>query len=136
MAGSFILGRWRWSRACRRQHIGKKCFFAFHTLSIWPELNAGLVSPVVEEIAFRGAVMGGLMQRGKFAIANTITASMFVAAHIPGWWFQGRLAEQITKPAGGVLTIFVLGWIFGLVVYESKSICSGIIAHSLNNFTA
>jgi membrane protease YdiL (CAAX protease family) len=102
----------------------------------WALLNAALVAPIVEEVAFRGAVLGAVNTRLSFPMANTITAALFVLAHAPGWWFQGRLIEMLTAPIGGALSIFVLGWLFGWIAHRSRTVGAPIIAHALNNFTS
>jgi len=38
---------------------------------------------------------------------------MFVVLHRPGWYFMGRLFQNLTDPAGGALSIFLLGLAFG-----------------------
>ncbi len=102
----------------------------------WALLNAALIAPMVEEVSFRGAVLGALRARLAFPLANSVTAALFVLAHVPGWWFQGRLLEMLTAPIGGAFSIFVLGWLFGWIVYKGRSVGAGIIAHSLNNLTS
>ena len=102
----------------------------------WALLNAALVAPIVEETAFRGAVLGTLQEKLSFPLANTLTAVLFVLVHTPGWWFQGRLLEMLAMPIGGALSIFVLGWLFGWVAYRARSVGAAIIAHALNNFTS
>jgi uncharacterized protein len=102
----------------------------------WALLNAALVAPVVEETAFRGAVLGALSARLSFPVANTIAAALFVLVHMPGWCFQGRLLEMLTMPIGGALSIFVLGWLFGWVAYKARSVGAAVIAHALNNLTS
>jgi membrane protease YdiL (CAAX protease family) len=99
----------------------------------WPLFNAVLVSPVVEEIAFRGAVLGALLRRFPFVISNLLTALFFLGAHLPGWWFQGRLAANLVNPVGGALSIFLLGLVFGYVAHKSRSVTAGILTHLLNN---
>ena len=100
----------------------------------WALLNVVVVAPAVEELTFRGAVLGNLVDRLGFPVANTLTAFLFVGTHLPGWYFQGRLAESLTKVAGGALTIFLLGWIFGYVNRRSGSTAAAMLAHALNNF--
>lgn len=104
--------------------------------STWALVNATIVAPAVEEIAFRGAVLGALLERFRFVVANTMTAAAFVVAHVPGWYFQERLIDMLTTPIGGAASIFVLGWLFGWIVHASKTLGAGIIAHALNNATA
>jgi membrane protease YdiL (CAAX protease family) len=99
----------------------------------WPFLNAVLVAPVVEEITFRGAVLGSLKQRYRFAIANSITALLFLGAHLPGWYFQGRVLANLITPVGGALSIFLVGFVFGYVAHRSDSVAASVLAHALNN---
>jgi membrane protease YdiL (CAAX protease family) len=102
------------------------------TLS-WPQFSVLVIAPVFEEFMFRGAVLGNLMQRYRFPLANTLTAALFLGLHLPGWHFQGRLWMNLTSPVGGALSIFLLGLVFGFVAHRSKSVVAGMIAHSLNN---
>jgi membrane protease YdiL (CAAX protease family) len=114
----------------------RKCL-AHHALSIslsWGFLNATVIAPIVEEFTFRGAVLGSLMRRYRFATANTATAFLFLFSHFPGWYFQGTLWNNIAHPIGGVGSIFLLGWVFGFAVHKSNSVVGGVIAHSVNNF--
>lgn len=110
---------------------------AHQALSIsprWGFLSAIVIAPIVEEFTFRGAVMGSLMRRYRFATANTATAFMFLLSHFPGWYFQGKLWNNIAHPIGGAGSVLLLGWIFGFVVHKSNSVAGGVIAHSINNF--
>ncbi|HEX5440977.1 MAG TPA: CPBP family intramembrane glutamic endopeptidase, partial [Ktedonobacterales bacterium] len=52
----------------------------------WAFVNAVIVAPIVEELTFRGAVLGGLSKHYRFAVANTLTALFFLGAHLPGWY--------------------------------------------------
>lgn len=99
----------------------------------WPLFSAVLVSPAVEEITFRGAILGALENRFRFAAANTITALLFLGAHMPGWYFQGRLLANLKTPAGGALSIFLLGWLFGYAAHKSRSAAASTLCHALNN---
>ena len=98
-------------------------------------LNLYLINPVVEELAFRAAILPTLARKFSFVWANTITALLFTLVHFPGWFFQGRLLDMIAAPLGGALSIFILGWLFGFVAYRSNSVGAPIIAHSLNNLS-
>lgn len=99
----------------------------------WPFLGGVIIAPIVEEFTFRGAILGALVRRYRFVAANTLTALLFLGIHLPGWYFQGRLLENLSDPAGGALAIFLLGWVFGYVVRKSKSVCAGTLCHILNN---
>ncbi len=100
----------------------------------WTFLSGVIVSPIVEEITFRGALMGVLQKRFRFAVANLFSGLMFVGAHLPGWYFQGTLLTNLLSPVGGALSIFLLGLVFGYVAHRSQSVAGSVIAHMLNNF--
>lgn len=99
----------------------------------WGFLSAVAIAPVVEELAFRGAVLGTLLQRYRFFVANTCAALLFLGAHLPGWYFQGHLMDHLLDPASGALSIIWLGWVFGFVFYRSKSLPASMLTHALNN---
>ncbi|MBP7053809.1 MAG: CPBP family intramembrane metalloprotease [Phycisphaerae bacterium] len=99
----------------------------------WGFINAVVIAPLFEEFMFRGAVLGALMQRYRFAVANVITALLFLGLHLPGWYFQGRLWEHLTALIGGALAIFLLGLLFGLATHRGKSLIAGILAHAISN---
>jgi hypothetical protein len=40
---------------------------------------------------------------------------LFLGMHLPGWYFQDRLWQNLASPVGGALPILVLGLVFGLV---------------------
>ena len=105
----------------------------FQPVLNWSFLSGVCVAPITEEITFRGAILGNLMRRHRFAVANTITAFLFLGSHIPGWYFQGRLPSMLTRPVGGGLSILFLGWVFGLVAHKSKSVAGSTWSHFLNN---
>lgn len=103
----------------------------------WSLLTAIIVGPIVEEITFRGAVMGALQTRCPFSVSNLITGVLFLLIHLPGWYFQGGLAQRFINPTGGALSILLLGWLFGYVAQKSRSLAGSILTHILNNiFTA
>ena len=102
----------------------------------FPYVSILSIAPVFEEYLVRGAVLGNLRMSLSFAKANTLSSLMFVAIHIPGWAFMGTLADNLTKPVGGAVSIFLLGLVFGYVVKRGDSVCGGMLAHSLNNFAS
>jgi membrane protease YdiL (CAAX protease family) len=99
----------------------------------WGWVNGVVVAPIVEEVTFRGAVLGGFWPRYRFPIANTLTALFFLGAHLPGWYFQGRLTTLLLAPVGGALSIFLIGWVLGWVRYQSHSVLGSTLTHLLNN---
>jgi uncharacterized protein len=95
-----------------------------------------IVAPVFEEFTMRAAVFGALRQKRSFLWANTLTALLFVVLHCPGWYFMGTLRGNLVSPVGGALSIFVIGWLCGLVAERGKSVYGAMIVHFLNNLTA
>jgi membrane protease YdiL (CAAX protease family) len=111
--------------------LGHQPLFSFeNTLSF---ISGVIIAPIVEEITFRGAVLGSLTQHYRFAVANTLTALFFLGAQISGWYFQGSLMNNLSSPVGGALSIFILGLVFGYIAHRSKSVSGSIITHILNN---
>jgi membrane protease YdiL (CAAX protease family) len=102
----------------------------------WPFLGGTIVAPIVEELTFRGGVLQTLLTRYRFTVANTLTAVFFVGAHLPGWYFQGRLFAMLIQPVGGALSILIIGWVLGWVAYRSKSVTASTLTHLLNNLSA
>jgi uncharacterized protein len=99
----------------------------------WPLFSGVIVAPIVEEITFRGAILGALNTRFRFWVANTITGAFFLGIHFPGWYFQGCLLANLKNPVGGALAIFLLGLLFGCVAQKSKSVVASTLCHTLNN---
>ena len=97
-----------------------------------PLLNVLTVAPVLEEFLIRGAVFGNLLRGHSLRTANAASALLFVLLHMPGWYFTGNLAENMTRPVGGALSILVLGLLFGYAAYRGKSVAGAMIAHFLN----
>jgi membrane protease YdiL (CAAX protease family) len=102
--------------------------------TLFPFISAVIISPIVEEITFRGAVLNGLLSGLGFKSANALTAVFFLLIHLPGWYFQGDLAGHLTSPQA--VAILLLGSVFGYIAMKSDSLIGPMIAHSLNNLTS
>lgn len=95
-------------------------------------LNAVIVAPLVEEVVFRGFYLRKLLLNGvAFWVANGVTTIFFVAMHLPGWYFQGKLRLDSMTGAIGSLAFFSL--LLGLVKVKSKTLYATIVIHVLNN---
>jgi len=94
-------------------------------------LNTILLVGITEEIVFRGFLLRKLMDSFRFWIANTITALLFVSIHFPIWFYKGQFESPYILSS--ILTVFVLGILFGLVYKKSNSLWTVIIVHSLYN---
>jgi len=87
--------------------------------SPWWLLAGGvIVAPVVEEIFFRGFVFAGLCRRYEWQKAAVISAALFALIHL-----------QLTA----VIPIFILGYIFAYLYYQSNSIWPAILMHVATN---
>jgi len=87
--------------------------------SPWWLLAGGVVvAPVVEEIFFRGFVFAGLCRRYEWQKAAVISSALFALIHL-----------QLTA----VIPIFILGYIFAYLYYQSDSIWPAILMHVATN---
>jgi membrane protease YdiL (CAAX protease family) len=98
-----------------------------------PLFSVLAVAPTFEELLIRGAVLGNLQRAYRVSMANVISSLMFVVLHLPGWYFMGSLVENLTKPVGGALSIFLLGLAFGYATYRGRSVVGGMLSHFANN---
>ena len=97
-------------------------------------LNTVVVAPLVEEITLRGFVLKRLELSGRsFWIANVLTTLVFVAMHVPGWLFQGRLTPMASF-AQRTAPLTMMSLLFGWSKKRSESLYSAIAAHVVNNF--
>lgn len=99
-------------------------------LNVW--LNTILLAGITEEIVFRGFLLRKLMDSYKFWLANTITALLFTSIHFPIWMYKGMFASY--HILGSIISILLLGFIFGYIYHKSRSLWTVIIIHSLYNF--
>ena len=97
----------------------------------WITVRTVLVSPLLEELLFRGLLFN-LLIRGGVAVgkASAVTAFGFVLIHLPGWSFmEGLSAESVTV---GV-SIGLLGLYLGLLVGRTGSVWPAYVVHAGNN---
>jgi len=77
------------------------------------------VAPIVEELIFRHAMLGGMLRRGVQPwIAILVSAFLFGLIHM--------------NPAQ-TFAAFVLGLMFGMMYTKSRSVVPSILAHMFNN---
>jgi membrane protease YdiL (CAAX protease family) len=112
--------------------LGRKCFSSA-SLSSLPATLALLqlaVSPLFEEILFRGLVMKELMTLLPAYVANALTSLLFVGAHLPYWLSHGGPAQAMLANAFGAFVFSVVAcWLFA----KSASIWPPTVAHIANN---
>lgn len=78
-----------------------------------------ILAPILEEILFRGILLKGMINnKMNPKIAILVSAFVFGAIHVYPWQFAGA---------------FLLGLVFGLVYYKTKSLLIPILLHAFNN---
>lgn len=87
---------------------------------LWTILIVGVVTPICEELVFRGFIMGKLWETGSKGFAILVQALLFSLSHFSV--LQGS-------------SVFLLGIVAGLSVMITKSIMSGILIHAVFNIT-
>lgn len=81
-------------------------------------ISAAIVAPILEEILFRGIILGGLLHRYSPRMAVLASALIFAVAHANPWQF----------PVSFIMGI-LLGWWF----LKTNSLILCISAHAFNN---
>ncbi len=87
---------------------------------LWTLLIVGIVTPIFEEIVFRGLIMGKLMGGGSLGFAVLLQGLLFSISHF-------NVVQGIS--------VFLLGIITGLSVLKTKSLKIGILIHMVFNIT-
>jgi membrane protease YdiL (CAAX protease family) len=91
-----------------------------------------LLTPVFEEVLFRGYLQSALVAHGvRYWLVNLIGAGLFLLVHCLGWAFQRALVDNLvsTYPVSIVLVSLVLGY----VRHRSDSLLASILLHAGNN---
>ncbi|MEZ6010537.1 MAG: type II CAAX endopeptidase family protein [Hyphomonas sp.] len=82
-----------------------------------------LVGPVIEEMIYRGLLMGVLLARGWAPLAAAgLSAAIFAVQHIQYGWI-------------GMLSVAVYGFTFGLLRVACGGLFAPVVAHILINLT-
>ena len=88
------------------------------------------MSPLTEEIYFRGFLLKNLGERFGFEIANIIQALCFGLIHIAYSWL---VVVDINVIWGIVTSIMLIGIVYGWVRNKSNAILAVLITHSMAN---
>lgn len=91
-------------------------------------VSTSLLVGLFEEIPFRGFILQKLQEKVPFWIANLLSSLLFLGIHLPGWMLLHTLTWS------NVISVFVLGVLFAVIFYFSKTLWSSIITHNLNDF--
>jgi len=89
-----------------------------------------VVSPLLEELLFRGFVLKELLSLLPLTSANALTSLLFLAVHVPYWLSYGGLTHAMMANCTGVFFFSLLaGWLYA----KSGSIWPPTFAHIANN---
>ena len=100
--------------------------------SEWLSILAGLfISPISEEILFRGFFLNRLSESLSFWKANLISGLLFMLAHWPYWVSKNGFSGRVIKDS---VNVFLLGCLFGWLMKKTNSLWPAIGAHITNNF--
>jgi membrane protease YdiL (CAAX protease family) len=92
-----------------------------------------IISPLLEEILFRGLVLSELRALVPTYAAIGLSSLLFVGAHLPFWLSHVGLTAAVFANAGGLLFFGLLaGWLFA----RTGSIWPPTLAHIANNVLA
>ena len=89
------------------------------------------ISPIFEEILFRGFILNECWEIMSFWKANLLTSILFVLAHYPNWLWVNGFQPWILFLS---LSIFALSLFLGWLVKKTDSLYPSMIAHVINNF--
>ena len=104
----------------------------FQKSAEWPSIMGGVaVSPVWEEILFRGFILNRLNESLSFWKSNVISALVFMLTHVPYWVSKNGFSGPVIRDLANV---FLLGCLFGWVMKRTNSLWPAIGAHIANNF--
>lgn len=115
--------------------VGGKCFSGagLASLPVVLALLQLVLSPLFEEVLFRGLVLKELLTLLPAYRANALTSALFVGVHLPFWLSHEGANRTVLAAAFGVFVFSVVaGWLFT----KSASIWPPTLAHIANNVLA
>ncbi|MGC1378790.1 MAG: CPBP family intramembrane glutamic endopeptidase [Anaerolineales bacterium] len=105
--------------------------FAASTAAWLTTLAQVFISPIFEEIMFRGFVLPHLSSRMEFLEANILQAVFFTAMHWPNWVTVNGLQFKLL---GMSVSVLVIGLLLGWLSRRTNSIWPSVAVHIINNF--
>ena len=121
-AGYAMLIAWGWmftEAALLQEHFDMMLKMMTNPLGL---IAGGILAPIVEEIVFRGVLVGGLLRmRLKPWVAIVLSALVFAL-------FHGTYTQFVGTTIFGI----ICGWLY----WRTKSLLPGILIHIINNSTA
>lgn len=112
--------------------MNNKCFTTDRLWTMSPTLALlqFVISPLFEEILFRGLVMKELMTLLPTFLANVLTSALFAGIHLPYWLAHGGLTHAVIANSAGIFLFSVVAcWMFS----KTGSIWPPTLAHIANN---
>lgn len=94
-------------------------------------LGSVSITPISEEILFRGFILKKLSEMMPFGKANLITSILFVGVHYPNWLWVNGFRQWILIVS---VSILILSLLLGWLVKKTDSLYPSIAAHIVNNF--
>ena len=129
---SFTAGYWVWGVITL--YLLAQFYLAHHGLRIAhgfiPEYFGRyfLVVGVTEEFVFRGYFLNALLKHVSFVQANTLQAIAFASLHIPRYLTTIPAMSPMTW-ISNLVSVAILGAIFGWLYVKSRSLWPGIVVH-------
>jgi membrane protease YdiL (CAAX protease family) len=117
-----------------KQQIGFGVITKYNAWQYFPIAAIGLctVSPLTEEVFFRGLLMKSFENKFSALSANLLQAFLFSFIHLAYFWLiefnLGIIIPTFLSMPGGIL--------FGWIVQKTDSLLSSIILHVVHNFIA
>lgn len=87
-----------------------------------------LVVGVTEEFVFRGYFLNALLKHASLTTANVIQALAFASLHIPRYLTTVPTMSPVVW-LSNLISVFVLGLLFGWLYAKSRSLWPGILVH-------
>lgn len=91
------------------------------------------ITPILEEVLFRGFVLKELLALLPSVTAILISSLLFALIHLPYWLSHAGATPAVLLNFGGV---FVFGLLAGWLYARSVSIWPSVLAHMANNLLA
>jgi membrane protease YdiL (CAAX protease family) len=107
---------------------------SFYGIPNYILITTFLVSPLVEEVVFRGFILQTLEKKNRFLFANLITSFLFLLSHFPQWIVNDRFIHMLFSRS----SLYIIGGslILGYVFYKTKSLYPPLLLHATYNYFA
>ncbi len=88
----------------------------------WALFTTSICAPIIEEIIFRGQILGSVRERFGAFVAVIVSATLFALAHF-------SVPQQL-------INAFIVGLILGFIYVRTGSLLAVILIHAINNAMA